>query len=398
MAFALSNTHFTLMSFFSYRKLDANAIDSTYSTFSSIVESGYHRSLSEMDNEGRLGEILWGSHLKYRSRLLDIGISYADQMLSANIENNSNLYANNSFSGNKNRLIGMDADLSFNNGHAFCEISRSANNAYAFLAGTVITPDPKFSFSLLHRSYSSAFQSISSNAFSESSSIQNEIGTYLGAELKFSRKTMLNAYFDVFKFPWIKSRIPIPSSSGSDFLLRLTHKVSKRLISSLRYRVKSDQQKATGSNLVQSRIRHQLRVENEHALNPNIKLRYRFEFQNLDFIKVQSGYLFFIDMIFQSIEKPYSFSFRYALFNTDNYDTRIYAYERDAYFTYSVRPYFYQGQKIYFNFKWRMQRYFTFFFRISHVTYPFNTTIGSSNDLINGNRLSEFTFQIRIRW
>lgn len=398
IAFTLSNTHFTLMSFFSYRKLDANAIDSTYSTFSSIIESGYHRSISELDNEGRLGEILWGSHLKYRSRRFDIGISYADQSLSAEIAVNPNLYAINSFSGNKNRLIGMDADLSFNNGHAFFEISRSANNAYAFLAGTVITPDPKFSFSLIHRSYSSAFQSISSNAFSESSSNQNEIGTYLGAELKFSRKTMLSAYFDMFKFPWIKSRIPISSTTGSDFLLRLTHKSSKKLISSLRYRLKSDQQKETGSNLVQSRIRHQIRLENEHSINPNIKLRYRFEFQNLDFIKVRNGYLFFIDMIFQSLEKPYSISLRYALFNTDDYDTRIYAYERDAYFTYSVRPYYYKGQKIYFNFKWRMKRYFTFFFRISHTTYPFNTSIGSANDLIAGNELSEFTFQIRIRW
>lgn len=398
LAFTLSNSHFTLISFFSYRKLDANAIDSTYSVFSSLIESGYHRSLSELDNEGRLGEVLWGSHLKYRSRLFDFGISYANQNLSAKIAPNPNLYAVNYFSGNTNTLIGMDADLSFNNGHAFFEISRSANNAYAFLAGMVITMDPKFSFSLIHRSYSSAFQSISSNAFSESASIQNEIGTYLGAELKISRKTMLNAYFDIFKFPWIKSRIPFPSSTGSDFLLRLTHKVSKKLISSLRYRVKTDQQKATGSNLVQSRIRHQIRLENEHSINRNIKLRYRFEFQNLDFIKVQSGYLFFIDMIFQSLEKPYSFSFRYALFNTDNYDSRIYAYERDAYFTYSVRPYFYRGQKIYFNFKYRMKRYFTFFFRISQVTYPFNSTIGSANDLINGNRLSEFTFQIRIRW
>ena len=181
-------------------------------------------------------------------------------------------------------------------------------------------------------------------------------------------------------------------------MIKLNYNNSKKQHFSIRYRYKQGDFKNSISNDIGAKKRHQLRLDFSQDVNSLIKMHYRLELHNVKVSEWKRGYLFFVDFILQSPEKPYSISTRFALFNTDNFDTRIYAYERDVYFSYSIRPYFYQGQKIYLNLKWRMKRFFTFSFRFSHVSYPYLQSIGSGNDEINRNNRSEITFQLRIRW
>jgi hypothetical protein len=376
--------------FISFRNLDASPTDSTMQTFSTISKGGYHRTVNELARSGQLKELLWAASLSYSLPHLKMGIAYAHQLFHANLVAKQDIFSIGQFSGRSNYLLGATVDYSFKNGHAFSEVSGSANGGYAFLVGTVITLDPSFSLGFLHRNYARDFQPISSNAFAESSLNQNEIGNYLGFEYKYSRKIVCNAYTDIFQFPWVKKSTGRPSE-GQEILFKISYKRSKKQLFSLRYRFKN-------TKLNFDQIRNQLRLDYDQAISEIIRFRYRAEFHFLNFPDKQMGYLFFIDLILQSPEKPFSLSARYALFDTDNYDTRIYAYERDVYFAYSIKPYYYRGQKIYLNLKYRMRRFFTFSFRISHLKFPYLETIGSGNDLINSNAKTALTFQLRIRW
>jgi hypothetical protein len=393
----LGNNKIKNTTFLSFRSLDAIPIDSNLNAIQSILISGYHRTLLERNYASTLKEISWGNHFDYQFSNLNLGFSYTHQFLSSDLAPKKGLDKLQSFVGRENYVLGFDADLRLNNAHLFSEISRSANGGIAYLIGTVFTLDPSFSFSILHRNYTSTYQSISSSAFGESNLNQNEIGIYFGIELKLSHKTILNAYADLYAFPWIKHQLPTPSS-GKDYLFKITRKSNKKLITSFQYRFEQDEAKIPLSNIVQNRYRHRIRLQNEHAINSSIKLRYRIELHFLKFIEKKRGYLFYTDLIIHSPEKPYSISVRYALFNTDDYSTRIYAYERDAYFTYSIKPYFYKGQKVYFLLKWRLKRFFTFVFRLSNTSYPFANSISSANNLIDGNNKTDLTFQLRIRW
>lgn len=397
IGFKLEKNRFQNTSFISYRSLDAIPFDSTLTSFRSILSSGYHRSILESNYSSSLDEISWANHLKIQFSNLEVGFTYAHQLLKADLKAKKELYTLNYFSGRENYTLGVNADLNFNNAHIFTEISRSANGSIAYIVGSVITLDPSFSISILHRNYPAKFQAISSNAFGEASNNRNEKGIYCGVELKLTRKTLINAYADLYQFPWIRSNAPSPSS-GNDWLFKITHKSTKKLITSFQYRFEKDEIKITGINQLKSRKRHRLRLQNEHSIHPSVKFRYRLEFHLLEFIEKSAGYLFYTDIILQSPEKPYSISLRYALFNTDDYSSRIYAYERDAYFTYSIKAYFYKGQKVYLLAKWRMNRLFTFVFRIAHTRFPYQLTIGSSNDLIEGNKKTDLTIQMRMRW
>lgn len=396
-AFHFSIRNLSLTTLFSLRNLDANQNDSTFSSFSSIIKSGYHRSQNEKDKVSNLKEMIWASHFNYSLNRLAIGLSFVQQSLSSTQNPKSILSSIHQFSGSTNYTIGLNGEYQLKNGHVFYEVSRGSNSAMSYIIGSVISPDPRFSFSLLHRVYSKNFQSISSNAFGESSLNQNETGFYTGIEFHPIRKLRINAFYDIFQFQWIKSRIPFPST-GSEFIVKVDYKKSKMQNFSFRYRMKQVETKNTFSNALMHKTRHQLRIDYSQNVHSFLKFHYRLELHKVKQLERSTGYLFFIDFILQSPAKPYSISARYAIFNTDNYDTRIYAYERDVYFAYSIRPYFYQGQKIYLNLKWRWKRFYTFSFRLSHTNYPYLDTIGSGYDLIAGNNKTEITLQVRIRW
>ena len=234
--------------------------------------------------------------------------------------------------------------------HVFSEISWSQNQTLSNLSGLVLTLDPKLSFSLLSRIYSPSYQSIASNAFGESSVNRNENGVYIGLSYKLLKKIIINAYFDQYRFPWIKNYLPSPTT-GKDLLIKLDYARSKRVMTSIKYRIRENQIRSLNHLIIQKSI--QLRLDNKIIVSPEIELKLRLEWKHIKDSKNKNGFLFYTDFNWSSVDKPYSFSLRYSLFNTDDYSTRIYAYERDVYYAYSIKAYFGQGQKIYLNFKWK---------------------------------------------
>jgi len=391
-AISLAKNKWTLSSFISFRELDASKADSSQLFYTTIIKNGYHRSFSELNKTKQLKETLLGSSLTISMDRLKLGFSYVFQKLDSDIKPRDYLYTNYYFKGSKNYNLGFDVTYSFKNGHTFGELSYSANKILSYLVGAVLTLDPAFSISLLTRNYRPSYQPIASNAFAESNGNRNEVGNYIGIEYVLSRKVIINSFVDIYHHPWIKSTTK-SSSEGMEMLSKISYKRSKRQLFSLSYRFKKVQ-----LNGFAEKHSYQLRLNYEQAINSFFKLRYRLEFHKVNFITKQKGYLFFVDLIFQSPEKPFSVNARYAIFNTDSYETRIYAYERDVYFAYSIKPYFYQGQKIYLNAKWRLRRFFTFLLRISHLQFPYLEAIGSGNDMIEQNKKTEVTFQLRIRW
>jgi hypothetical protein len=394
-AFTLTKKTFSLKAFASLRKLDATPNDSTRQTFRTIIKGGYHRTASELEKANNLQEFLWGFNLHSSYTKWDIGISYSHQVLDFKINADQDLSKIHHFNGKSNYNLGLDLDYRYKNGHIFGEVTRSSNNSFAYLIGSVITPDPSISLSIFHRNYSYKFNAISSKAFGENSENRNEIGNYIGLEYKPTRKILLNVYFDSYSFPWIKSQHSI-RTNGYDLLTKLLIKKSKMQFYSIRYRLRKIN--PTTNTQGQLETTHQIRLDYEQSLNQILKMRYRIDVLKKSRVESKMGYLFFIDLILQSPEKPYSISARYAIFNTEDYDTRIYAYERDLHFSYSIKPYYYNGQKVYLNIKWRFKRFFTFSFRFSHIIFPFLENIGSGNDLIENNSKSALKLQLRIRW
>jgi hypothetical protein len=132
-----------------------------------------------------------------------------------------------------------------------------------------------------------------------------------------------------------------------------------------------------------------------------VKLKSRVEFidYKLDNNKTESGYLIYQDFTYSKMGKPLSITLRYALFQTDSYNARIYAYENDMPGSYSIPAYYYRGSRFYIMLDYNITRKIELWVRYSQTFYD-NKNVISQGALteINGNTKSEIKTQVTFKF
>ncbi|MDQ3552116.1 MAG: helix-hairpin-helix domain-containing protein, partial [Bacteroidota bacterium] len=79
----------------------------------------------------------------------------------------------------------------------------------------------------------------------------------------------------------------------------------------------------------------------------------------------------------------------------DSYNSRIYAYESDVLYSYSIPPFYDKGFRYYFNINYDLSRSFSCWLRWSQTIYENRKSIGSGLDEIVGNKRSDIKLQLR---
>jgi hypothetical protein len=109
------------------------------------------------------------------------------------------------------------------------------------------------------------------------------------------------------------------------------------------------------------------------------------------------GYVVYQDLSYKPKTIPMTFSLRYALFDTDDYNSRIYAYENDILYSFSVPAYYGKGSRFYIMTKVKLRKNIDFWLRFSQTYFTDRSVISSGLTEIEGNIKSEIKFQIRIK-
>ncbi len=404
--------HFT--AFYSNKKIDANR-DGTIDTLgvedlqnvTSFQSSGFHRTFNEIEDKDAIDERIIGGNLSYKKRKISIGLTGYQVNYGAFLNRSLKPYNQFEFTGMSNVVGGLDYSYVHQNMNVFGEVSRSKSGGLATLNGLMIALDPKFSLSILHRYYQKEFQNLYNNAFGENSKSANENGLFVGAELKFSRRWMISGYLDKFRFPWLKFGTDAPSQ-GMDYLFQITYKPSRKNEFYFRYKTKQKERnhpRSEGETIDYTRylateIKHSLRLNATYVVSPSFRFKSRMEWANYQIGEddPQNGFMFYQDLIYKRLEFPVTFAVRYALMNIDSYSARIYAYENDLLYTWSIPAYSDTGSRFYIMAKWRFYRKMDLWVRYSLWDYSFEKTISSGLNEIQGNRKSELKLQLRIRF
>ena len=79
-------------------------------------------------------------------------------------------------------------------------------------------------------------------------------------------------------------------------------------------------------------------------------------------------------------------------FETDGYNSRLYAYENDVLYGYSIPVFYDKGYRYYVNISYDVNKKLSFWCRFSQTVYPDKNVIGSGLDLIQGHTKSEINF------
>jgi len=98
------------------------------------------------------------------------------------------------------------------------------------------------------------------------------------------------------------------------------------------------------------------------------------------------------------MNSPLSFSFRYGIFDTDSYNSRIYAYENDVLYTFTIPAYYNRGTRTYLTLRYKIKKGIDIWLRYGLTYYDNLNVISSGLEEIQGNHKSEIKAQIRFKF
>ena len=389
-----------LIMFLSSHKVDANIIDTLDNdelAFSSIQGTGLHRTDSELLDKNVIIQNHFGTHVNYNYKQLNLGLSYYKTKIEGEYQKNISAYNQFEFNENSNQNFGVDYQYLYRNMNFFGEVGRSENGGIAHINGVMMGLDKTISASLLYRDYGKEYQSEYANAFRERSS-RNEKGVYFGLEFTPNHKFKIKGYADNYEFPWLRFGVNAPSR-GSDYLLQADYKISRAIKMYVRYKTETKGQDFSESYSISEKRKENFRFHINYKEGENWSFANRFEKSFTDFEKNKaSGYMLYQDIKYKPLFGKFSFTSRYVLFNTPDYDNRIYAYENDVLYGYSIPAYYGKGSKIYLVAKCNVIRNLDFWVRIARTTYTDRKILKSGWDEIKGNTMTEVKLQLRYKF
>ena len=278
----------------------------------------------------------------------------------------------------------------------------SDNGGMATINGLLAGLSRHAQVAILFRSFDRDYQSLTPNAFGESSAATNERGLYTGLEITPTGRWKIQLYHDMWNHPWLRFNVDAPSD-GREYFARLTYTIKRRLeiyaqVKSKVNALNNNHDDAPISDLGTQR-RSQVRLHVNNILDKAIQLRTRLEwsFYSLDSEK-QKGFLVYQDFIYKPIASPWQASVRITLFDTDDFQSRIYTYENDLIYYYAIPAFNDRGNRFYINLRYKGVRNLTMEIKYARTRWLDMTTVGSGNDEITGDSRSEIRGQIIYRF
>lgn len=401
---------FELTYFYSRKKIDANATaadssnnDFEVTTVSSLETGGLHNTNSLMQDKGIIDQTILGGNVSYNNKSFHIGGTAQNMELSAELIKSPSLYNRYDFQGKSNFVGGVDYNYVFRNANLFGEFSTSQSGGKAFCQGLIVALDPKLTFIGHYRNFEKNFQNLYGFAVSENTLPQNEQGLYLGAEAKLFKSLTLSVFLDQYKFNWLKSSASAPST-GRDIFAQLNYTPTKKIDMYFRFRHRSKFENNSEDNFYDYLVpytQYNYRYNLSAQITPEIKFKSRIEFTHIDKAKKpdEDGVAFIQDLIYKKMKFPFTITLRYAVFDTKSFDSRVYAYENDVLYGYSVPALYYKGQRAYFIVNWDITRKFEIWVRVASTIYDnqMKQSVGSLNE-INSSHKTELKLQARLKF
>ncbi len=402
------NLEFTVLA--SYKNRDGNLLepDTTDSetaifSLSSFDLDGLHRTQAEIADEDVVSQLTLGSSLRYKLDRGHIALNTLFDQFDKPLLRTPQPYNQFFFSGDRLFNASLDYAYRWRNVHLFGETAISDNGSIASLNGLLMSLDRAIDLAIAYRNYPKDYQALNANPFGETTGARNERGWYIGMEFRPIKNWTLTAYYDNWEHPWLRFQVDAPSR-GHEYRARLTYYLKRRLRSYIEVRQEVKERNTpdneTPLNTLSTFRLFQTRLHFAYTLSKSVELRsridYGYAFNEVD--QYQKGFVVLQDLIFRPASSPFSFTTRYALFDTDGYDIRFYHYENGLLYNFSIPAYYNKGSRFYFNLRYRPVKAFTIEGRIAQTFWSNQSSIGSSLEEIDGQVRTQVSAQIKYQF
>lgn len=400
------NKHIETTIFASARMRDANLqlVDTVnfFNEFTSFQTNGLHRSISEINNKNRVQNLTFGAGMRYKEKRWNIGLHALLNQFDTDLNLRDALYNQYYFSGRKLLNVGMNYSYVHRNINFFGESALSDNGGLGTMNGLLVGLDKTLQFSALYRNYQRNYQTMFANPIAETTGARNEQGLYAGFVFTPNVHWKLETYADFWQHPWLRFQVNSPSN-GYEYYTRLTYIIKRKLEVYAQYRNKNKLRNQSSDDILPvltTENREQYRLNFSYMITPILEWQSRIEASRVRGLSAaaSTGYLLYQDLVWKSKQVPLSLTARYAIFRTEDYNSRIYAFENALMYNFSIPPYYGKGRRFYINLRYTGIRNLMIEGRIAQTYLPENQQIGSAYDAIDGQRKTEVGAQIKWRF
>lgn len=393
-AFQLQLKKTSVTFFWSINRIDASmsmSADSSLSQIVSFYKTGIHDSPSSLIKKDAVTETASAIAISHDFRNIRTGALWSCNRFTAAILNTGNdpqeIFE---FEGSGNQMATVYYKSLFRRMILFGEFSYGSDRKKSIVQGLSFRPDDRLNINLLYRSYDPGFSSFHGKGPFSSSSGDNLNGIFGNFTFEAAKHLFISAGCDLRRYPWLRYRCSAPSTaSSSELRIKYlpTGKLSLELLYSYRVSMQDRQEEISGIKLQEEINSRSLRALIKYSLSETISLTNRLEYRKAE-PGGSTGMLLLQDIKLSFRSVPVTVWIRYCIFNTDDWNSRIYTYENDLLRSFSIPALAGEGSRSYIMTAWKISKDADI-----RVKYGL-TSLKSSNDYFT--ETNELKVQLRL--
>jgi hypothetical protein len=408
--------------FASRRRLDASldTDDRGRPVVTSLRGSGLHRTPSEIDGRDAVRETALGGALEVRRDRVEAGVAAARTTLDVPRADGDRPDEAFDASGQHATTVTSYATVYAGPGVVAAEVAR-ASGGWAGSVGAAYDDGGRVEAALHLRRYSPRFDAPYAGGFGEGSG-RNEDGLYLGLRMRVAHDWFVSGYADHYRFPWLRYGLPRPSS-GRDMRLRIEHRPFPWLSQYVQLRSETkdaawssaDRRDEAGAvtalptrlarpvavDALEAHRRQSARWHGQFLFAESLELRTRVEVaRSRRSVRAPAhsyGFLMYQGWTWSPARRLQLIG-RIAVFETDDYDSRVFAYEHGLRYAFRVPAFQGRGGRSYLLVRYRPTPRLTVEARYAVTRYDDRDTVGSGLDETDGSRIREAGMQVLWSW
>jgi hypothetical protein len=379
----LSVKNISLFAFYSVNRSDATTAaggDSSYTRIESFYKSGLHNKNSLLQKKDTYTENNYGINLSFSSDNIRIGLLWSVTGLSLPVFAGSgkpgDLY---DFTGDFNCLYTAYYKSQIRKILLTGELSVRPDQSFALIQGVSLRPSDRLTINMLYRNYARGFFSFHGRGPGISSSTSNETGIMGNFTFEAAKNLFISAGCDIHNFPWLRYRSSSPSY-GKKQEIRLKYSPRRNISIEASYNTRStmsDKEAEAGIPWQEKTLSNTFKTTIKYSPHPQLKFSTRIDYKTLS-PGSGRGTLLLQDISYAFASLPLNLWFRHCIFGTDDWGSRIYTWENDLLYNFSIPALSGKGSRSYIMAGWEIRDFADF--RIKYAATLFSGTAHSSDD------------------
>jgi hypothetical protein len=390
-SFSFKNLELSLLS--SINGLDATLGSTTGSSadfIESLYRSGTHNTSSLLRKKDAVKESVTALNFACNFKNLRMGAVCSANSFSLPLRTDSiNPGKIFSFAGRNNTTCSFYYNALLKKILLYGEISANDPERYAFVQGLSARPSDRLIINLLFWKNNFGYTTFHGKVPGGSSGNYPQQSMMGSFTFEAARHLFLSGGFYVQHYLWLKYRCSSPST-GVRREIRIKYLPSDKLTLDALYSYRlsmADNSVSAGIADLKQIISRSMKMVVRYGISEYITTSTRIGFNTIE-PSGSKGILLMEDLSCRLRQVPISLWLRYAIFKTDDYESRIYTWENDLLYTFSIPALYGTGSRFYIMAAWKISRKAEIRFKYGVLT---------DNDLAgNFTDVDEFRLQFRL--